>query len=79
MERIIKHFLGEVPFEIPALQRIADSLQNENNPLPSPITNEHDDDTEDLEMTDEDFTVKALSGNAARMSIICVPVVGFLS
>lgn len=66
MERIIKHFIGDVPDDTQNLRRIAETLHNENVRPPGPIANEEAGDTEDLEITDEDFTLKALSDNTAR-------------
>ena len=66
MERIIKHFIGDVPCDTPDLRRIAETLHNENSEPSGSIANEEADDTEDLEIADEDFTVNALSNNTAR-------------
>lgn len=66
MERIIKHFIGNVQCDTQNLWRIAETLDNDSTrPLES-AANEEADDTEDLAMADEDFTVKALSDNSAR-------------
>ena len=66
MERIIKHFIGDVPCDTPDLRRIAETLHNENSEPDGSIANEEADDTEGLEIADEDFTVNALSNNTAR-------------
>jgi hypothetical protein len=74
MERIIKHFIGDVPCDTQNLQRIAETLKNEILRPPcsiTSITNEESDDAEHLEIADEKFTLKELSDNTARESDIC--------
>lgn len=60
MERIISHFLGDVSLDATNLQRIADKLSDRNNLLAQ-------EESEDLAIGEESFTVKTLSSNTARM------------
>jgi hypothetical protein len=68
MERILSHYVPGITFDIPTLQKVAESLRSDYEQ--SPTHNSHaDGDEEDLVIDEEDFTIKTLPDNSTRQSI----------
>lgn len=59
MERIVSHFLGDVPLDLTNLQRIAEKIDDRRGELCQ-------DQPDELAINEESFTVKALSHSTAR-------------
>ncbi|PVH86721.1 hypothetical protein DL98DRAFT_481750 [Cadophora sp. DSE1049] len=68
MERIIKHQLGDVPCDTQSLSKIIETLEEADGRLLDSNNADDMDDSEELPITDQEFTVTALSNNAAHYS-----------
>lgn len=68
LERIARHFLGNITFDVSNLRNISEKIEQEEDNQWPPMMEESQSDEEDETKTNEDnFTVKTLSDNTARM------------
>lgn len=70
MEDIIRHVFGNMPSDTENLQKIMDSLQEADRGSPKSTDTGDMDDSEELSIADQEFTVKALSNNTTRWPIL---------
>lgn len=67
MERILSHYVPGITFDIPTLQKVADSLRSDYEQTEN-RTSHADGDEEDLVIDEEDFTIKTLPDKSTRQS-----------
>lgn len=68
LERIARHFLGNITFDVSNLRNISEKIQqNENDQWPPMIEESGRNKEGGPEINEDNFTVKTLSDNTARM------------
>lgn len=70
MEDIIRHIIGNIPSDTENLRKIMESLQEADRRSPKSTNDVNIDDSEELSIADQEFTVKALSNNTTRWPIL---------
>ncbi|KAF9890240.1 hypothetical protein FE257_006152 [Aspergillus nanangensis] len=71
MERILRHYVPDISFDIQSLRKTAEELKNKHRGSDSdggPSIRLDNEDFEDLAIDDEDFTIKALPDNTTQYS-----------
>ena len=68
MERIIKHVFDDTPCDTENLWKILESLQDADGRPPDSSTADDMDNSEEMSVADQEFTVKPLSNNTSRWS-----------
>ena len=68
MERILSHYVPNIKFDIQSLRQIAENLATKHRDSVSDgiSTGVDADESEDLAIDEEEFTIKALPGNTTR-------------
>lgn len=69
MERLLSHYVPNITFDIQSLRQAAEELKTKHRDSESDArsTREDPNDSEDLAIDDEDFTIKAMPDNTTRM------------
>lgn len=66
MERILSHYVPGITFDIPTLQKVAESLRSDYEEAAEPQASHADGEDEDLVIDDENFSIQTLPDSSTR-------------